>query len=216
MINRVQEPGLPYSFGAYQIKIRITERPLLLVEGKDDKQFFDKLLNEAGKQGNALAKDVTIDIADMIQDDKVKGMGKREIVETVCEAVPQELLRSKNFCGFVDREFRGFQLNGSIEDTICDHCVNGSLVWSRGHSFENYCFDFNVLNEHFEVCSSFITSELVDSALNLFKEILQSVLHVSCAISLAARDSQYLSVTKGGSIKGCIHWNNLCLRDGKL
>ncbi len=42
MTNRVQEPGLPYSFGAYQIKIRITDRPLLLVEGKDDKQFFDK------------------------------------------------------------------------------------------------------------------------------------------------------------------------------
>ena len=66
------------------------------------------------------------------------------------------------------------------------------------------------------MCSSLITSALVESALNLFKEILQSVLHVACAISLAARDSQYLSVTKGGSIKGCIHWTNLCLRDGKL
>jgi hypothetical protein len=92
MTDKVKDPGLSYSFGAYQIKIRITDRPLLLVEGKDDKQFFDKLLNEAGKQGYALAKDVTIDIADMIQDDKVKGMGKREIVETVCEAVPQEIL----------------------------------------------------------------------------------------------------------------------------
>lgn len=211
MTDHTRKAGLPRSFNEYQIKIRITKRPLLLLEGKDDKQFFEKLFNEASQRGYTLAKEISIDTADMIQDNRLKGMGKRDIVEAVCEETPEEILKNKIFCGFVDREFRGFEMNSPIEDTIRDHYVTGSLVWSRGHSLENYCFDFNILREQFEVCSSQISPFIVDIALNILKEIFSSVLHVAGAISLAARDSHYLGV-----IKNCLDWTNFYLKEGKL
>jgi len=207
--------GLTYSINGYLIKIRITKNPLLLVEGKNDLHFFERLFHEASKRGYKLPEPIHIDTAAMLQDEKMKGMGNREKVETVCRVVTQEIIGYKPFCGFVDREFRGFEIGTEIHDTICDHYVTDALIWSRGHSVENYYFDITSLRKPFEL-SSPIQIAHVETALNLFADIFESILHVSCAISLAARDTEYLSEAKVGLIKRCMDWKNLYISEMKI
>ena len=214
MTNSEVGSGVTYSINGYLIKILITKNPLLLVEGKNDRHFFERLFNEVSRRGNQLPEH-NIDIAEMLQDEKMKGMGNREKVEMICEAVTQEIVDHKLFCGFVDREFRGFKLDAEIYDTIRDHNIIGLLVWSRGHSIENYYFDIASLRKSFEL-SSPIQIAYVRAALNLFEDIFESILLVSCAISLAARDTEYLSKSNKGLIKQCMDWKNLYINEKRI
>jgi hypothetical protein len=201
--------GLGYSINGYRIKIRISKNPLLLVEGRSDRHFFERLLYGARKRGYGSPESIQIDTANKLQDEKMRGMGNREKVEMICAAVIQEIPNDKYFCGFADREFRGFEIDDiAVQDAISDHYTTGSLVWSRGHSVENYYFDLVSFRKSFEL-SSPIHIAHVEAAINLFEKIFESILHLSCAISLAARDSEYLSDATAGPVKQCIHWSNL-------
>ena len=75
---------------------------------------------------------------------------------------------------------------------IESHEVVKRLVLSRGHSIENYIFDFSILYEVLEYLS---TTAYANQAIALFKEYFQYTLRVACSIGLAATKVQVLSKT---------------------
>jgi len=58
--------------------------------------------------------------------------------------------------GFVERELRYFDLEDCIHDLIGDHKAVNHLVWSRGHSIENYFFE-----QYFANCYEIIQSHYI-------------------------------------------------------
>jgi hypothetical protein len=112
----------------------------LLVEGIDDKIAFKLLFEElSGKH------DIKIDTAERLINFE-RPLGNREKVEEICRTVTGRSFADK-LVGFVDREFREFEWDNDIRDNLGQHKVDGRLVWSRGHSIENYFFDFIILRE---------------------------------------------------------------------
>src|SRR3990170_3818043 len=164
----------------YKTHIRISAQKHLLVEGKNDKYLFKLFLDNLRIDQNL----VVIDSAeDLIQFDC--NLGNRERVETVCQAVCITPW-AKQLVGFVDREFREFEINeNDMFDRIPQHNVVGSVVWSRGHSVENYYFNFEMLNAALEIYSP---PDYMDEALSLLKRNLENVIRYACAASMAGRD----------------------------
>jgi hypothetical protein len=89
---------------------------------------------------------------------------------------------ASRFVGFVDREFREFDLESEIQDLVGKHNIIDRLVWSRGHSIENYFFDFAVLARPLRHHS--VTLYYRD-ALDLFQQNIEQILREVCAIGLA-------------------------------
>jgi hypothetical protein len=163
--------------------IKLVERSnqnRLLVEGRDDKKFFKKLFI------TLLGKDCCIDIdsvEDFVQTDEVNNRLK---VESICASI-QDKPYSRKLVGFVDREFRGFAITENLSDQLKCHQVNGQIVWSRGHSIENYFFDLEVLEEPIKFT---MPSDYFKLAFDMFKKRISQMLKISCAISIAAHEQK--------------------------
>src|SRR5437667_7891597 len=157
----------------------------LLVEGRSDKRlfqaFFYELFNKVA-QATSIDNIIINSAEDLIQIDS--SLGNRQKVELVCKSIQGTPLASK-LIGFVDREFREFNISGVPEDKLSKHNKIDGVIWSRGHSIENYCFDFSILHsplrEHSDI-------DRFGLALGLFKKIFDSALSLACAISLAAEE----------------------------
>lgn len=107
----------------------------------------------------------------------------REKVEWVADAFHNKPFRER-FVGFVDREFREFEFEPAIRDQLERHHVADRLVWSRGHSAENYFFAFERLE--------YVLKDLVADAdrrlVETFSFVVGPMIRIGCAVSLAARD----------------------------
>ena len=149
----------------------------ILVEGRDDKRIFELLLRELCHTDEKSR--ILVDSAAAFVECHPEN---RETVEDICDKITGETY-SDRLVAFVDREFREFDFP-KLLDHLNGHKVSGQLVWSRGHSIENYFFDFDTL------CDPFIafSPEGFDEALDIFKDVFDSAMRVACAISLAARE----------------------------
>jgi hypothetical protein len=103
--------------------------------------------------------------------------------------------------GFVDREFREFDLADEIKDMIGKHNVIDRLIWTRGHSIENYYFDFSILRKPLRDNS---VTPYFDDALELFEQNLERVIVLACALSLASNECGMVQ-----HVKGSIDWTVL-------
>lgn len=74
------------------------------------------------------------------------GPSKRERVEYVC-AKALNTPEARKLVGFVDREFREFEQGDTLRDLLDGHQTVGRVVWSRGHSIENYNLDGYILRQ---------------------------------------------------------------------
>ena len=175
--------NLSYDPSGYRNLLRMSDENRLLVEGKRDKQFFKLLLDEFCTQ------DITIDNADILIDFD-RPVGNREKVELICQSVKDKSY-SDRLVGFVDREFRKFELGETIEDKLSTHKIENRLVWSRGHSIENYLFDFSILRHPLRDLSA---TDCFDEALALFEKIIESTVRKACAASLAAKELEKLKL----------------------
>jgi hypothetical protein len=138
-------------------------------------------------------------------------MGNREKVETICKQVENKSY-SDRLVGFVDREFRGFVINDNIIiDSLNFHKVQGRLVWSRGHSVENYFFDFSVLRESLRDLSD---TEWFSDALDLFEKLIDSTMRSACAASLTGNEIGNCGNFK--LIKKSINWEMIEIYDSKV
>ncbi|MUH00031.1 DUF4435 domain-containing protein [Scytonema sp. UIC 10036] len=184
-----------YKPSDYRNLIRMSNKKRLLVEGKEDKILFKLLLDELYSQKNK----IDIDSAeDLINFDNA--IGNRQKVEAICQSLTNEPYNHK-LVGFVDREFRDFDISDTIQDNLNLHKVQGQLVWSRGHSMENYFFDFSILRDPLRDLSA---AEWFDDALYLFKQLIDSTIRLACSVSLVGHE---LGILK--RIKCSVSWQML-------
>lgn len=186
---------------AYRVKVKISGDKRVLVEGKDDRNILVRLFNKLANSG-IINNSIDIDIAEDLESPPGQGMGNREKVEEVCRGLGLEV--AGKFAGFVDREFRRFDLSADIiADEIGAHSLNGRLLWSRGHSIENYLFSFPIMshavqnNSHCRACYD---------ALARLEPKYGDAIRLACAIGLAAAQHNRLE-----AMRDCIRWNELQL-----
>jgi len=91
--------------------------------------------------------------------------------------------------GFVDREFRGFDFSRSCVDKIKAHKVVDRVIWTRGHSIENYFFDQKILRNTLKIK---LTENWFKEALQLFERYFESVIHIACCVSIIAKKTKKL------------------------
>ena len=167
---------LIYNPAGYRNMVRMSSFKYILVEGKDDKRSLMYLVKEFFGKRN----DIKVHGAHQIKFGS--NIGNRERVEEICEKINGKKY-ARRFVGFVDREFRDFELGDNIKDLLSKHNITGCLIWSRGHSIENYYFEFTTLSRplrHFAVTPYF------DDALDLFEQNMEQTLKLACAIGIAA------------------------------
>ena len=164
---------LQYNLQGYLNSIQISERKHLLVEGKYDKQFFRVFLNAFISYIK-----VDIDTVENLNDPEIL-VGNRQKVEKIAEIIKFKEYASR-FVGFVDREYREFDL-GAVTDKLERHNQISRLVWSRGHSIENYFFDYQIIYESLLGLSSV---ECFDKAIKDFEKCFEKTIRIACALGL--------------------------------
>jgi len=189
---------------------KFTNKKHLVVEGKTDKSFFKILLDEFSqtKHKELLIKIDMIDIDDVdtfisnnsrYREYTAGANGNREKIQYIYNQV-QSSQKSTDFVFFVDREFDEFviSLEKKIEDRLNKHKVNNTLIWSRGHSIENYLFDFAVLRRSFKALTH---TELFNEIIDIFKNNFYSIICSASAVSLALKESKKLT-----RLRDTINW----------
>lgn len=201
---------LSHTRNSYLAYVQMSPSKHILVEGTSDEAIFKLLKDELeyhGKERQAV-NHVVIDTAEYLQGGFEDGLGNRQKVEQVCQQAQEEGVID-NLVGFVDREFREFDLDSLIDSVAC-HRVLGRLVWSRGHSIENYLFTITVLRESLRDIS--YVNEFA-SAIELFSEVHESALQVACAVGLTGREYQELDKLRNTFAE---NWEVILIRNNEV
>ena len=201
-----------YTPAEYQNWVQASSNRHLLVEGRDDKRAFEMLMRCF--IGNDWKDDLDIDIdtaADLISGNEAHYSRNCDNVEFISRNISNSEY-AERFVGFVDREFRAFCWDDEFVDHIDRHNIVERLVWSRGHSIENYCFDISILRDPLIDLS---ISEHFGEALNLFRDVFDSAIRLACAVSLVGLECDNLQIVGGSidwhSINICEDKVNLCI-----
>ncbi|MFG6098453.1 DUF4435 domain-containing protein [Leptothoe sp. ISB3NOV94-8A] len=193
------------------LEMRGSER-YLLIEGPTDKEIFENFLNRRPSSDIGNSHDVKIDLVENIDlsDEPERPCGNREKVEYVAKKVlVDQQLRAKGiiFAGFADREFDDFDLN-QIQDLRMDHRVDGYLVWSRGHSVENYLFEESLF---YELLYDVLKISWKNQVVLRFRSVFIKTVMAACALGLAAHQLQRLT-----KIRDFINFNHLDLNENTV
>jgi len=189
---------------SYRNLVRMSKRKHILVEGPADKRPFRILL--ANHYGNA--DQIDIDSAeDLIG---FSNHGNRERVEEICNTLAGTPYERK-IVGLVDRERREFDIESTLSDRLGRHFQRGGLVWTRGHSIENYTFDHNVI---VEALTSLCPSDFAHKAAIRFTCVLSDAIRLSCAVSMASQSALDAGLlTHLAALKNAITHDTLVVND---
>lgn len=191
----------------YRRYVMMSHRCHLLVEGRDDKRLFGILFEEL------FDGESTIDIQSAEDFDALGGMGSREFVEFV-EASIHSREYAQRFVAFVDREFREFEYGPPVLDRLKTHRVYNRLIWSRGHSIENYLFDFETVRR---TIRAFCVSEYHVLALRHYKRVFCDSVRMGCAVTLASIELQKTNhISHLDLLKNSLNWECLRVDEGVL
>jgi hypothetical protein len=193
----------------YRLYIRNSKKKHILVEGKTDKVAFDYI-----KTSLKINEDIEVESAEnLVKFEDINGnvlaIGNREKVESISQSIVEQshnyeisgkVPYANKYVGFADREMRDFIIGDSIQDALNSHKVLNRLVWSRGHSIENYLLDLKLLSEPFNIFSP----EYSIKSHELLEAVWISMLRLSCAASLTAIETEKLSL-----ITNTINWEIL-------
>jgi hypothetical protein len=184
--------NLQFTLNDYILYVFASHKTRLLVEGSDDYRLFNRLIRAFSKT----EVDIDIDDASCLIGFE-SAVSNREKVEMVCDVLKGKSFEDK-LTGFVDREYREFTVNPELRDNLNSHKVDGRLAWTRGHSVENYYFDFEILQIPISTLSTTIYHQL---ALDLFRENFEQIIKTACAASLLG-----LEIGNYQIIRGNINW----------
>jgi len=191
-----------YSIEEYQLYIgEFSNVKHLIVEGKTDEYLFNVLLDEFfNSSQQKITRDKMInrdeieidEITTFIKNDNLLesfisgAVGNRTKIEYIHKNV-HDLPKYNNLVFFVDREFDNFviSLKEGIKDEINTHKIEGSLIWSRGHSIENYLFDFTVLYQPLRNLSNL---KLFKDAIKIFENNFYSTILLASAVSITLKE----------------------------
>jgi len=175
---------LIFDIPGYRAKVKMSSLKHLLVEGKSDKRLFTLLLGEMMGPDHQ----IIVDCAECIKNEDP--MGNRDKVEAVCNPLSMTV-HAEKIVGFVDREFRGFEISDTLIDNLSTHRSANQIVWSRGHSVENYFFCLEVLKIPLR---SITKTCFYEEALSLLESSLPSIIRLAAAVSMAALQTDLLSL----------------------
>ena len=180
---------MQYNLQDYLNSVKMSGRKHLLVEGKYDKQLFRIFLN-------AFISHIKVDIdtAENLSDPAIL-VGNCQKVEKVTEIINSKEYASR-FVGFVDREYREFDRE-AVADKLGCHNQILRLVWSRGHSIENYFLDYQIIHESLLGLSSV---ECFDKAIKDFANCFEKAIRIACALGLTG-----FEMGNSEMIRKCIH-----------
>ena len=195
--------GLLLSYKEFIATVQMSRLPHILLEGSRDRGFFTRMCEVA--LNTPPQTHIAITTAEQIKSD-VSGVGNRAKVENICELITQHTFRYR-FVGFVDREFRKFTLRKYVCDDLRTHRCQGRLVWTRGHSIENYMFDFEVVKRPLMDFS--IDDEIAVTALTTLKERFSDVIRIGCALGIVGLEQDQLGV-----VRRTVDWKTVRLVDG--
>ncbi len=170
-----------YSCGGYRIAIQTKTKKTVLVEGKEDKELFNRLRLASLKE-----TEFDIDTSEIFDDEAFKGLGAKSKIDLFLDEISSDSPISNKLRAFLDREW---------EDLI-DADSNKPLPWTppnnstvrlttAGHSIENYgfCREFiTAYMAHFgcDLCTSEKITSVSDACPALFR--------FAAALSQVARD----------------------------
>lgn len=168
-----------YTPEEYKKILQMSPKKRVLVEGRDDLNSLSILFEEFLGDNWRDVYNIELERADTF----LIGVPEvRKRIETVVALISETELRNQ-LVGFVDREFRKFSWeNGELIDQISRHFIDDRILWTRGHSIENYFLDEKILKTPFQI----ISGEVFQKSYNLFKKNLNSYLRVACKLSLVA------------------------------
>lgn len=170
-------------------------RKHLLVEGRSDTVFFGVLFEEFFGVEWKDKFNAEIDNAETLISSDGHARGNRQKIEEICR-----ILCKPNLLGFVDREFRNFIVEGKLDDNMQSHYQEDNLIWSRGHSVENYYFEVGILRQAFQD----ICGDEFPNAIILFHKNINFYLQTACALSLLGL--KYPDI-KRERIEASLGWN---------
>ena len=188
-------PGLSLTYSEFVNSIRMSKSPYIMLEGSQDRNFFDILrqtIQGAPAHGSKYSDNVAIATAEEVKSD-LQIEGNRRKVEIVSKLVAQTSFRER-FVGFVDREFRKFYVSTQITDALRTQRQLERLVWSRGHSIENYLLDFEVLRN--PLFDSSENGQIAGIALQHLERNFPEILNVACALGLAGAEAGLLEIVR--------------------
>jgi hypothetical protein len=196
----------------------MSDKRRLLVEGRDDVIAFKLLLKRL-----FLEPEVSVFSAELVQLEEIEeladgkssgeGVGNRQKVERICRIINgtnvNRSSRQGEVVGFIDRDFNGFDWIDGFADYVGKHRVirEINLVWSRGHSLENYVFDIAILGEAFDGYT-----EYFDETLKLFARHFEDTIRLACAATLAGIASN----NNLKMIQDSIDWELFKITDTKI
>ena len=187
--------GLQLTPEEYVTNITMSRDRFLLLEGSDDKAFFILVRNFLRKNASQISEEKLHSLKNIIigTAEEIKGqLGNRAKIEKICDLITQESSNVKNrFLGFVDREFREFEYDNELKDNLKTHKINNRLIWSKGHSIENYFFEISTLKEAF---NDYLVSDFYLEAFDMFESKFAHTLRIACALSLAGLSENLLKV----------------------
>jgi len=172
-----------YSVNGYIAALRTrTTSKTLFVEGTDDKKAIACLLSRLVMAGKITARNIIIDSAELIKEKPHPG--NRQIVEKVHAGI-QGGINASEFFAVVDREFRDFEFGPPTIDQSNGH--NGAaanLMWTRGHSMENYSFESTLISTFLlRMVPEHVNSDQIRDAAGSVRSLLQwcAAFSIACA-----------------------------------
>jgi len=178
-----------YSIDGYIINIKnFRSGKTLLVEGPSDRLILSQLDIKVRCEESP---PLIIDTPDIFQVD-TPAIGNRERVELVHGKL---LDADTTFAALVDREYRDFDIENTLLDSLGRHqVVNGTLFWTRGHSIENYLFTYDrILGCMHDLYAEQLNFDLRTELLTVFN----SLVFESTIFSVAACRLKYLGRFEG-------------------
>jgi hypothetical protein len=186
---------LQYNLQGYLNSVQMSGRKHLLVEGKYDRQFFRIFLDTFISH-----IEVDIDTAENLSSPEIVG-GNCQKVEKVAETISSKEYAAR-FVGFVDREYREFDLQ-EITDKLGCHNQISRLVWSRGHSIENYFFTHQIVKESLlDLCYT----DSFDKAIVRFMNCFEDTIRIACALGLTGHQMRKSEVIRNSICSDLIHF----------
>lgn len=179
-----------YDFDETKIEYFVSGQKHLIVEGPRDKKIFEILFYEFEDCLHNNPIHIFIDNIDVIkyrtEEFQYSSNGNRGKVENFHEIIINDpKIDKKNFVCFVDREFRYFEVKScNISDKLTSLQLKERLICSRGHSIENYFFDFVNIKIALSILCCIDNIHELYQAINLFSKVFESSMYIATMISI--------------------------------
>jgi len=157
-----------------------------LVEGKDDKELFNRLKLSIGG-----CESINVDSSDILDDHLTFGLGAKQRIDAFVSQIPTGSSLVEKFRCFVDREWEELVDQSTLEPLPwTEPKLTEVRLKTNGHSIENYGFVWEFVEIYLKHFGRGVATEL------LLKEVsgaLPNFLRAAAAFSEVARKRHVLS-----------------------